>query len=127
MEHTMKKIVIFAAVLLSALALDAQDNVVTNMNGKQWRIMNHGDKVVFLAGLSNGLLFASADNAKDMELWSVNLTMEQEALAVDQCYDDPRNMKVPITGCWVFAAGQSRGASPKDLENLMVGFRKAWK
>jgi hypothetical protein len=119
------KIAVLAVALMPAMTMRAQDTV-TEFNGTNWQRWTHRDKVVYVAGLTAGLLFGTELANGDVKEMGNNLTMEQTVVAVDQCYGDERNTKLPIFACWAFAAGQSKGLTLSELDAHMVEMRKLW-
>jgi len=96
-------------------------------DGSSWSHMTSDQKINYISGYNVGLWSAiqMSKNQEQLEhASSSNLTMAQEAAAIDQCYGDERNLKLPIAACWSFAVMQGRGSSMKELESHLASMRK---
>lgn len=113
-----------ALTLTLSAAAQSTQKYVSQDNGNDWSALDHDQKVWYIAGFNNGY-FASIllSDAKPIEN---NLTIGQQVLAIDQCYSDERNLKLPIVACFAFALGQSKGLSPEQLETSLAKMRKAF-
>jgi hypothetical protein len=129
--HVPKRWVIAAAVamaLLCAGACLAQDSSLyrtdSSMNGRYWKLMDEGHKVIYIVGFTEGMQLEATLNNQHSSLGLKGYIVSDFVGVIEQFYADPANIRVPIIDAWMWMQLKLTGATEEQLKSAAEGFRQ---
>lgn len=113
------------------------DTSGAGLNGWGWDTLSRLEKSQYVSGLYEGvwslgeeLNLSLPDQQKVIsEKVLAYLTRQRLAdliLQVDSFYQDRANVKIPVSDVVQWVAAKNNGKSDKELDNLLVKFRRKW-
>jgi len=110
-------------ILIMAFSLHAQAGVgFFGMKAEVWNKCNEGDKIMYIQGLFDGLIFSEL-KIHGVKI-STDLSIAQYIHAIDKIYSDYRNSLIPVPFVLKIVTLEVNGASKDVIEVEIINLRK---
>jgi hypothetical protein len=116
----------FCAFLLASVAFSGElvsDRTNSIHNGRWWRVMDSSMQLAYVIGLNDGLSYAEKPDAK-ADFWWPGLSYGEIRQALNQYYDEPANIRIPIRDAIVAVALKVKGLPKADLDQFTEMMRR---
>jgi hypothetical protein len=117
----MKKLLLLVLICLSPLPAIC-DVTLWGMRAELWQKNNHYDKVVYVQGVFDGMVF-SEYTVHGTKL-STKITVPQYVSAIDTLYSDYKNSLVPVPFLMRIITLEVEGADKSAVDEVLEDYRK---
>jgi hypothetical protein len=135
-RKNMVKMLLLSLLLPMVLLCQTQNPMMDNdgvANGRFWRAMPNGEKVVYLQGLFHGMQLAGvAVEVKYPDAYATILAMTPSGFSfndyqreMDTLYQDTENLLINFRWAWTYCSMKLKGTSTKkELETELIRLRQ---
>jgi hypothetical protein len=100
------------------------------MNGRYWEKISDFQKQAFLLGFRDAVLTTYELSSMDKEIVAdrlmAKLYLAELQAEIDSFYKEGANGPLPISIAYQYSVKKAHGASSKELEEFLAGFRKMY-
>jgi hypothetical protein len=100
----------------AAVAADGPLATRDAMNGRSWRTLNETGKVYYIVGFNDALRTMSLRSAADLDVYDTQRTMGETVEGVDEIYQKPENVILPVYDAIELFALKSKGVPATQVE-----------
>ena len=94
------------------------------VNGRAWLIFTGKMRTSFLAGFTDGIGVYSCGSDQFKSVKASTLSIGESKKMLDDFYNDPANISIPIAAALELVADRAAGASRNEYERLLFAARR---
>jgi hypothetical protein len=127
-SHSWRRVLIAALILASVASVGFAQNsdVFTDgfANGHWWKSNTRNENLNYIAGMNDGMRAQATMDDKKMTGVPKGYKIIDYVLWIDQFYNDPANIQLPVIAGWQWTSAKLLGMSEADLKDLLENWRK---
>ncbi len=91
-------------------------------NGRFWKQLSAGEKIMFVVGFTSGIGITNVSNAGACV--PASLTNKEAADGLDRFYLEPENLMVPMCMSVTILAAKASGSEPSMIDSMIAEVRR---
>jgi hypothetical protein len=92
-------------------------------NGRAWNSLDEARKQVFLIGMKDGMFEVEPNIETSSTYFPKTLELNEFTKALDQLYNDPANILIPIVHAMALITLKVNGAQPVTIDKILAQLR----